>query len=106
MEEQGLAQFAGEFELRHEPLLLVGMGRVVAVEVQPAFANGHHTRIRQESAQGGQGIGSAMGCFMRVHPCRGVNTGVRLGKGQRSPAARDAGSRDHDRFDAGVPGYI
>ena len=51
MQEQGLVQLDAKLQLRKEPLLLVRVRRIVAVEVQAAFADRHHVRLLREHAQ-------------------------------------------------------
>jgi hypothetical protein len=48
MQEQRLAELEAQLRLRDEPLLLVGVWRIVAVEVQAAFADRHDFRIGSE----------------------------------------------------------
>jgi hypothetical protein len=50
MQKEGLPDFARELELRREPFLLVGVRRVVAIEVQPALADRNDAWMRRERA--------------------------------------------------------
>jgi hypothetical protein len=48
MQKERFSKVQTQLELGHEPFLLVGMRRVVAVEVQPALADRHAARMRAE----------------------------------------------------------
>src|SRR2546422_262299 len=54
MQEQRPAELAAELELRDEAFLLVGTGGVVAVEIQPAFADRHDAGVLRQRAQRGE----------------------------------------------------
>ena len=77
MQKQRLAHFYREIYLRFEPFLLVGVRRVIAVEVQAAFADRHHLRMLREHAQRRNGRGIALAGVVRVDACRGAQ-GLRV----------------------------
>src|SRR2546430_13511781 len=59
VQEERSAELEAQLELGDEPLLLVGMRRVVAVEVEPALANGHDAWMLRHLAQLADGGGTA-----------------------------------------------
>src|SRR5439155_26210199 len=59
MQEEGRAELQAELELRDEPFLLVGIRRVVAVEVEAALTYGHDPRMLCQLAQLADGGGTA-----------------------------------------------
>src|SRR5207245_8114447 len=72
MQEQWPAELDAELELRDEAFLLVGTGGVVAVEIQPAFADRHDPRVLRQRAQREDGLRIAFTGVMGVDACRSV----------------------------------
>src|SRR6185503_19316765 len=97
MQEKRLAQRQPELELRDEPLLLVGVRRVVAVEIQAALADGDAVRMGGEGLQLRNRLGAAVARVVRVHAGRERHT-----EGRSLPAFFDRGAGDDDRVDAGL----
>jgi len=91
-----------ELELRHEPLLLVRVRRVVAVVVQAALADGDDLRVLCQFAQGRDGLRVAVSRVVRMHAGGGVEP-ARCGKLGGAPAVLDGGAGEHDGLDARVP---
>ena len=77
MQEERFAELEAELELRDAALLLVWMGRVVAVEVEPALADRHHARVLGKLAQGRDGFRVAIARVMRVHARRAAQIEAR-----------------------------
>ena len=71
------------------------MRRVVAVEVQAAFADGDDLRMLRELAQRGNGLRIALARVVRMHAGRGVQA-VRCGEFGCVPAFLDRGAGDDD----------
>src|SRR6185436_19020488 len=69
MEKKRLAELEAQLELRDEPFLLVGMRRIVAVEVQAALADRDHFGMPGELSQGGNGLRAAVARMVRMHAC-------------------------------------
>ena len=104
MQKKRLAQFDAELELRDEPLLLIRMRRIVAVEIQTAFAERDATRLLRELPKVRDGLRRALARVVRMHARRGIqHSGVRTG--ERGGAARffDGGAGDDDLRYASAP---
>ncbi len=103
VQEEGLAQLQAELELRDEPFLLVGMRRVVAVEVEAAFADGHHPRVLRQLAQLADGRGTAIARMVRMHAGGGMEPEP-AGDLRRQLALEHGGPGDDDARNARHPG--
>lgn len=104
MQKKRLAQFDAELELRDEPLLLIRMRRIVAVEIQTAFAECDATRLLRELPKVPDGLRCALARVMWMHARSGVKH-AEMGIGERARAARffDGGAGDDDLRHAGAP---
>src|SRR5204862_1052199 len=72
MQEQRQAELEAELELCDEPFLLVWMRRIVAVEVEAAFADRHRARMLGEPAQLSNSGRAAVARMVRMHADRGI----------------------------------
>src|SRR5258707_6854434 len=100
MQEQRPAQLDTELELRDEPFLLVGMRRVVAVEVQAAFAYRHNAGIFRDFPERIDGRGIAAARMVRVDSWGGVQAVLFRDAGRRG-AFLHRRSGHHDLRHAG-----
>jgi hypothetical protein len=99
VQKERLAELRGKLELRHEPFLLAGVRRVVAVEIQPAFAERHDPRSPGHFPQRGNRRVVALARMVRMHAGGGVQA-VRVGDVRGTPAFLHRGARDDDALDA------
>src|SRR5688500_3897685 len=99
MQEQRLAQLNPELGLRDEALFLVRVRRVVAVEVQAAFADRYAGRIPGQFAQSIDGLSIEILRMMRMHA-----RGERQSERRCLLALLDGGTRDDNGLDARLPG--
>src|SRR3954468_1256565 len=96
MEEQRLLQFKGQLGLGDEPLFLVRVRRVVAVEVQAAFADRDHARMACQLTQRRNSPGIAVACMVRVYSGRGEKKAAFRSEVTGFPAFLDGCPRDDD----------
>src|SRR2546429_9054581 len=101
MEEQRPAELDAELELRDEAFLLVGTGGVVAVEIEPAFADRYDPRVLRQRAQRGDGLRIAFTGVMGVDACRSVKV-MLVCNFLRGAALVHGGACHHDGRDAGI----
>src|SRR5438445_13500096 len=101
MQEQRPAELDAELELRDEAFLLVGTGGVVAVEIEPAFADRYDPRVLRQRAQRGAGLRIAFTGAMGEGGCRSAKVmlvcyclrgAALLHGGARHPAGRYSAS--------------
>src|SRR5437762_4538015 len=100
MQEQRPAELDAELELRDEAFLLVGTGGVVAVEVEPAFADRHDPRVLRQRAQHEDGLRIAFTGVMGMDACRSVEA-MLVCDFLRGAALLHGGACHHDGRDAG-----
>ncbi len=100
VEEKRLAELQAELELRDEPLLLVRVRRVVAIEVEAALADGDHARVPGELTQRGDGLRAAVARVMRMHAGGGVEIEL-LRDADRRASLVERRARDDDLRHAG-----
>src|SRR4051812_9659035 len=100
VQEERLAELESELELRHEPFLLVGMRRIVAVEVEAAFTDRDAARMNAKVAELRDRALVAVACVMRMD-ARGAVEVVAIGDLRRQPALEHGGPGDDQRRDAG-----
>src|SRR2546430_943150 len=101
MQEQGFAELDAELELRDEPFLLVGMRRVVAVEIEPAFADRHDPWVAGDAPYFGNRGWAAIARVMRMNAGSRIKIEAR-GDFQSRAALLPGGARYHDGRDAGI----
>ena len=101
MQEQRPAELDPELELSDEAFLLVGTGGVVAVEIEPAFADRHDPRVLRQRAQRGDGLRIAFTGVMGVDACRSVKA-MLVCNFLRGAALVHGGTCHHDGRDAGI----
>src|SRR4051812_16682874 len=95
VQEERLAKREPQRELRHEALLLRRMRRIVAVEVEAAFADRHAARVQRELAQLGDRLLIAVARMMRVYACRAIQI-VTIRDLGGEPALEHRRARDDD----------
>src|ERR1051325_6036760 len=103
MQEERLADLEAELELRDEPFLLVGMRRIVAVEVEAAFADRDAARMRRELTQLAERRVIAVARMVRMDAGRAVEVQP-IGDLGREPALEHRGAGGDDRADARAAG--
>ena len=108
VEEHRHLQLRRELELRLEAAQLGVARREVAIEVEPALADGDDLGPRAELAQRHERIGAVLARVVRVDAGRGEEARGALSASlcdlPCALASRHAGSRGDDRHDAGVVG--
>src|SRR2546421_12558945 len=100
MQEQRPAELDAKLELRDEAFLLVGTGGVVAVEIEPAFADRHDAWVLRQPAQRGDGLRIAFAGVMGGDACRSVEA-MLVCNFLRGAALLDGGACTYDGRDAG-----
>src|SRR5829696_5560967 len=88
MQKERLTQRQSQLELRHEPFLLLRMRRVVAVEVEAAFADGDDARMLCDFLQLIDRGRAAIPRMVRMYASGGIEIET-FGDLARSPAFGD-----------------
>src|SRR6185312_16219363 len=97
VQKQRFLNVKRELDLRLEPFFLVGMRRIVAIEVEAAFADRDHARMLRELAQPRNGLLIALPRVMRMHADGRVEIRARRCDGNGLIALRDRSPGDDDR---------
>ncbi|MCY1356745.1 hypothetical protein D9M69_432060 [compost metagenome] len=67
MQKNRQLQFDGHGQVFFEDLLLLRARREITVEIQPAFAHGHHIRLQEQAAQTSGAVGVPVAGAVRVN---------------------------------------
>ena len=104
VDDDRLAELAGELELDREQAPLPVVRCPVAVEVEAGLAHGHGALVPEELRQLGQPLRLRPTCLMRMDSERGENPAFAFGDRERSPAGIDARADRNHALDAGLTG--